>query len=133
MEKGAKPATDPYAIRRLEAVATTILGGSVMGLLIVVFVPNLWRDRRIRLPLMCVVAALAGSLIEVRYYVHYAAPATAALLILAVQAFRHLRQWTPTGAEISCACHPDPGDRRRDGGAGTHDFAPAPAGKLAAT
>lgn len=84
-------------------VAATILGGSVMGLLVVVFIPNLWRDRRIRLPLLCVVAVLAGSLIEVRYYVHYAAPATAALLILAVQAFRHLRQWTPTGRFLARA------------------------------
>jgi hypothetical protein len=62
-----------------------------------VFLPNLWHDHRIRLPLLCVLAALLGSLIEVRYYMHYAGPVTAALLVLAVQAFRHLRQWKPSG------------------------------------
>jgi hypothetical protein len=78
-----------------KGVAATILTSSLTGVLIVIFLPNLWRDRRIRLPLICVLAALAGSLIEVRYYMHYAGPATAALLILAVQTFRHLRQWQP--------------------------------------
>jgi hypothetical protein len=78
-------------------VAVTILGGLLSGLLIIAFLPNLWRDRRIRLPFLCVLAALAGSLIEVRYYVHYAGPAACALLIVAVQAFRHLRQWQPRG------------------------------------
>ncbi len=80
-----------------KAVALTILGSSLLGGLIIVFLPNLWRDRRIRLPLLCVLAVLAGSFIEVRYYMHYAAPATAALLILVVQSFRHLRQWHPAG------------------------------------
>jgi hypothetical protein len=80
-----------------KSVAATLLGSSLMGLLILAFLPNLWRDRRIRLPLICVVTALAGSLIEVRYYQHYAAPAAAALLILTVQAFRHLLHWKPTG------------------------------------
>jgi hypothetical protein len=74
-------------------VAARILGSPLYGLLILVFVCDLWHDRRIRLPLMCVAAALAGSLIEVRYYEHYAGPMTAALLIVAVQALRHLRQW----------------------------------------
>ena len=80
-----------------KGVAGIILGSWLVAVLIVLFLPNLWRDRRIRLPLLCVLAAFAGSLIEVRYYMHYAGPATAALLILAVQSFRHLRQWKPTG------------------------------------
>ena len=36
-------------------------------------------------------------LIEVRYYKHYAAPAAAALFIVTVPSFRHLRQWKPGG------------------------------------
>jgi hypothetical protein len=80
-----------------KAVAALLLGSSLLGGLVIVFLPNLWRDRRIRLPLLCVLAALAGSFIEVRYYMHYAAPATAALLILVIQAFRHLRYWRPNG------------------------------------
>jgi hypothetical protein len=83
-----------------KGVASTVLGSPVMGLLIAVFFPNLWRDRRIRLPLLCVLAALAGSLIEVRYYQHYAGPATAALFIVLVQVLRHLRQWKPGGQPV---------------------------------
>jgi hypothetical protein len=74
-------------------LADRILGSILLGLLIIVFSTDLWRDCRIRLPLVCVLAALAGSLLEVRYYQHYAGPATAALFIVAVQALRHLRQW----------------------------------------
>ena len=80
-----------------KGVAAVLLGSAVMGLLILAFSTHLWKDRRIRLPLVCVITALAGSLIEVRYYQHYAGPVTVALLILAVQAFRHLRQWKPGG------------------------------------
>jgi hypothetical protein len=83
----------PIRLEDWKSVATIVLGSFLTGLLVVAFLFNLWRDRRIRLPLLCVLAALAGSLIEVRYYVHYAGPATAALLIVAVQTFRHLRQW----------------------------------------
>ena len=66
-----------------------------MTLPVLLLLPNLWRDRRIRLPMMCMMAAVAGSWIEVCYYQHYAGPVTAALFILAVQALRHLRQWKP--------------------------------------
>jgi hypothetical protein len=80
-----------------KGVSVTLLGSVLMAGLIVVFLPNLWRDRRIRLPLLCVFAALLGSLIEVLYYQHYAGPAAAALFIVTVQSFRHLRQWMPAG------------------------------------
>lgn len=87
----------PMRFEDWKSVAATMMGSFLTGALIVLFLPNLLRDRRIRLPLICVTTALIGSLIEVRFYVHYAAPAAAALLILAVQAFRHLRQWKPNG------------------------------------
>lgn len=82
-----------------KAVSATILGSALMGLLVVFFIPNLWRDRRIRLPLICVLAALGGSLMEICYYQHYAGPVTVALLIIAVQALRHLREWNPAGRD----------------------------------
>jgi hypothetical protein len=87
----------PLRVDDWKDIAAAILGSFLLGLLMVAFLPNLWRDRRIRLPFFCVLAALAGSLIEVRYYVHYAGPIAAALLIVAVQTFRHLRQWKPGG------------------------------------
>lgn len=76
---------------------STITGSGAMAMAVVLLTPWMWRDRRVRLPLICVAAAMAGSLVEIRYYVHYAAPAAAALLIVAVQALRHLRQWRPQG------------------------------------
>ena len=90
----------PIRLTDWKKAASTVLGSVLMGLVIVAFFPNLWRDRRIRLPLMCVLAALAGSLIEICYYQHYAGPATAALFILAVQALRHLREWRPGGQPV---------------------------------
>ncbi len=95
--KARSPQLLPIRLSDWKDVAATVLGSFLLGLLVVVFLPNLWRDRRIRLPLLCVLAAVAGSLIEVRYYVHYAGPVAAALLIVAVQTFRHLRQWKPGG------------------------------------
>jgi hypothetical protein len=85
----------PIRLKDWKGVASIVLGSMMMALTIALFLPNLWRDRRIRLPLICVLAAFAGSLIEVCYYEHYAGPMTAALFIVLVQAFRHLRQWRP--------------------------------------
>jgi hypothetical protein len=84
-------------------VAATILGSSLMGLLVVLFIGSLWRDRRVRLPLICVLLALEGSFIEICYYQHYAGPVAVALLIVAVQALRHLREWTAAGRFLSRA------------------------------
>jgi hypothetical protein len=84
-------------------VAATILGSSLMGLLVVLFIGGLWRDQRVRLPLICVLVALAGSFIEICYYQHYAGPVAVALLIVAVQALRHLREWTAAGRFLSRA------------------------------
>lgn len=90
----------PMRLNDWKFAATTILGSLLAALPLLMFFPNLPRDRRIRLPLICLMAALAGSLIEICYYQHYAAPATAAVLIVAVQAFRHLRQWNPNGRSM---------------------------------
>ncbi len=87
----------PVRMEDWGTVAGTILGSLLTALVVVVFLPSLWRDKRIRLPFLCVLAAVAGSFIEVRYYVHYAGPITVALLIVAVQAFRHLRSWKAGG------------------------------------
>jgi hypothetical protein len=90
----------PIRLAEWRTVASTVLGSLVFALLIGAFLRDLRKDRRIRLPLLCVLAALAGSLIEVRYYEHYFAPAAAALLILTVQSFRHLRQWKFNGQPV---------------------------------
>jgi hypothetical protein len=51
-----------------------------------------WRDRRIRIPLVCAAISLALALI-IAAYPHYIAPATGCVLALAVQGIRHLRAW----------------------------------------
>jgi hypothetical protein len=93
----------PTRLDDFRKVCGTLLGSIVLTVPILAFLPALFRDRRIRLPLICVVVALAGSLIEVCYYTHYAAPATAAVFILLVQAFRHLRVRIAAGRFLSRA------------------------------
>jgi len=41
--------------------------------------------------MICIGFAILGSLVQIVYYPHYAAPATAAIMIVLVQSFRHLR------------------------------------------
>jgi hypothetical protein len=74
--------------------------GNLIWLLpLVVFMPFLWRSRRTRFATILVTAIGAASLIEVWWYPHYAAPFTAALLILVAQSMRYLRQWNYGGRE----------------------------------
>jgi hypothetical protein len=93
----------PTRLDDFRKVCSTLLGSVVLAVPILAFLPALFRDRRIRLPLTCAMVALAGSAIEVCYYTHYAAPATAAIFILLVQAFRHLRVRNPAGRFLSRA------------------------------
>jgi hypothetical protein len=74
--------------------------GNLIWLLpVVVFMPFLWRSRRTRFAAILVAVIGTASLIEVWWYPHYAAPFTAALLILATQSMRYLRQWKCGGRE----------------------------------
>jgi hypothetical protein len=74
--------------------------GNLIWLLpLVVFMPFLWRSRRTRFATILVTAIGAASLIEVWWYPHYAAPFTAALLILVAQSMRYLRQWNYSGRQ----------------------------------
>jgi hypothetical protein len=93
----------PTRLDDFRKVCGTLLGSIVLAVPILAFLPALFRDRRIRLPLICVMVALAGGLIEVCYYTHYAAPATAAVFVLLVQVFRHLRVRNAAGRFLSRA------------------------------
>lgn len=55
--------------------------------------PWLFRDRRMRLPLMITAAVCAGALIETWTLVHYLAPAVGLFYLLLVQCIRRLRLW----------------------------------------
>src|SRR5437868_1467709 len=62
--------------------------------------PFLWHSRRMRFLAILMVVIGAASVIEVWWYPHYAAPFAAALLILAAQSMRYLRQWTHNGRDL---------------------------------
>jgi len=68
-----------------------------------VTLPWMWRDRRVRLLwIECICSALA--LLAVIYFEpHYAAPVTAAIFGLTIQAMRHLRHWRLWGRPIGVA------------------------------
>ncbi len=75
--------------------------GNLIWLLpLVAFAPFLWRSRRTRFAAILVAVIAAASVTEVWWYPHYAAPFTAALLILAAQSMRYLRQWKYDGREV---------------------------------
>jgi len=69
--------------------------------------PWTFRDRRIRLLWIISFCCTLGLLAVVYFEYHYAAPLTAVVMVLVVQAVRHLRQWTwgrrPIGIGLSRA------------------------------
>jgi len=72
------------------------------GLLSIVFLsfPSLIGDRRIRFVLWQFLLCALGMLAIVWFEPHYAAPAFCPFLIIVVQGFRHLRQWSWRGRPI---------------------------------
>jgi hypothetical protein len=58
---------------------------------------RVWRDRRVRLPLIQVVVCGLGLLSVVWFQPHYAATMEAAVLLLLMQSMRHLRRFTCSG------------------------------------
>ena len=82
-------------------------GRGIFMLLMGALLPATIRDRRMRLPVICLGALIFGSLVEIVYYPHYAAPATVAIVLLLVQSFRHLRHFRlktrPVGLFLSRA------------------------------
>jgi hypothetical protein len=75
--------------------------GNLIWLLpVVACVLFLWRSRRTRFPTILAAVMATASLIEVWWYPHYGAPFLAALLILAAQSMRYLRQWKYHGREV---------------------------------
>jgi hypothetical protein len=62
--------------------------------------PYLWRDRRIRLPLIQVPLCALGLGSVVWFQPHYAAPLAAAIFVLLAQAMRHLRRFHCLGRPV---------------------------------
>lgn len=65
--------------------------------------PCVFRDRRMRLPLVVAGAVVIGTLIETWTLVHYLAPALGLFFLLLVQCIRHLRLWRWRGRPVGQA------------------------------
>ena len=79
----------------------TLLAGSLMAAVpALLFFPFVKASRRLRPLLWILLVFVAGSLIETLLFEHYAAPAVAALLVVLVQGFRHLRLWRYHGRPV---------------------------------
>jgi hypothetical protein len=62
-------------------------------LIVVLAIPWILRDRRMRLPVAQVLFCFAGFLLVAWFMPHYAAPLTATTFVLVVQGLRHIRRW----------------------------------------
>jgi hypothetical protein len=65
--------------------------------------PRALRDRRIRFLVLSLVLLAIGMTIQIYLFPHYLAPFTAAFYAVGLQAFRHLRLWSPGGQNIGMA------------------------------
>jgi hypothetical protein len=94
--KWARSRTVGFLSDRVKDLAD-VLGAYLGSLVLIVPVGLLWpqlsRDRRLRLFRWCLAGMAVTVATEVVYYTHYAAPFLAAILVVTVQAFRHLRQY----------------------------------------
>lgn len=65
--------------------------------------PLLFRDRRMRFPLILAAAVVAGSVIETWTLIHYLAPAVCLIFLLVVQCIRHMRLYRYRGRPVGHA------------------------------
>ena len=87
-----------FVPRTLEKVAFTFLFYSNFALLVpLIMVHRVFRDRRVRFLIVCMLVLAAGMAIEIYLLPHYVAPFTAAFYAIGLQAMRHLRVWKPEG------------------------------------
>ncbi|HEY4740228.1 MAG TPA: hypothetical protein VIH76_06500 [Candidatus Acidoferrales bacterium] len=71
-----------------------------LSFVMLVTLPWLWRDRKVRSLSFLVAVCLAAVIAVVWFEPHYAAPMTAALFGIVVQAIRYLRRWKWRGRAI---------------------------------
>ena len=65
--------------------------------------PWLWRDRKMRFPLVAGTFFLLGLAVETWTMPHYVAPATGLIYLLLLQCMRHLRLWSWRGQQTGVA------------------------------
>jgi hypothetical protein len=78
----------------------TILGNALLIIPLAGFATRLWRSRRTRFLMFLAGVMIAGSLIEVPHFPHYAAPFAVVFLILCVESLRYLGPAAPAMAAL---------------------------------
>ena len=77
------------------------------ALLLMASLPFVFRERKMRVPLLALLLVSAGFFASIWSFPHYAAPVTCVIFLLLVQAIRHLRRMRiegrPIGLALSCA------------------------------
>jgi hypothetical protein len=68
-----------------------------------IMLPRVFRDRRLRFLVICVLVLIAGIVVMIYLIPHYLAPFTAAFYAIGLQCMRHLRLWTPEGKPAGMA------------------------------
>lgn len=94
--------TVAHAARHISLIALKLTYFFLWPELCVAFLalPWIFRDRRMRIPLVLLLACLLGFLLVPWVEAHYAAPVTGVLFALAVQGLRHLRCWGQAGRPV---------------------------------
>jgi hypothetical protein len=87
----------------LKAVRGILFYAGIVLLIPLVMLRRVLLDRRIRFLILCVLALIAGQLIEIFLVPHYLAPFTAAFYAIGLQGMRHLRVWTAGGQPVGMA------------------------------
>ena len=91
-----------FVEKSTQKIATGVLFFCGFALLIpsVIMLPRLFRDRRMRYPLVAGAVFALGLGVNAWFFPHYAAPFTAGIYVLLLQCMRHLRQWRPAGLAL---------------------------------
>lgn len=84
----------------LKVVNTFEFYAGIALLVPLLMIRRVFRDRRIRFLLLCVLVLACGMVIEIFLIPHYLAPFTAAFYAIGLQAMRHLRVWSPGGQPV---------------------------------
>jgi hypothetical protein len=77
----------------LYKTVNNIFGDPVWVAIFLATAPLWLRRKRLRLLVILTGTLVGGAMLELTFYTHYAAPFTAVLMILLVEALRHLRVW----------------------------------------
>jgi hypothetical protein len=88
-----------FSLKDKSAKLWLFFAGSPFSLLLLAF-PSMLADKRIRLLLIQFAWCFVGLVAVVWFFPHYAAPLTATIFILLVQAMRHLRHWEVKGRRV---------------------------------